>query len=222
MTPLRVAVLASLLFTPLNSSAATITDVTFETELDTESIHFGLQPFTWLGPPGSIDVRGTAMDFDSGSISLISGALQDLVTDGSTSTYNYGAETLAIHALFGSEEGIFTTTTLPFSIIVCEGCDPHAVGNSLAEDFSISLGSGLFNEVFARALGIDSKSGEGEVNFGLEDIFGDPDSERDAADHRGAAQGTVSVSAALPEPTLLTLTLIATGGWIARRRTRQP
>jgi hypothetical protein len=162
-----------------------------------------------------------AVDFDSGSISLLSGSLENLVSDGSTSTYTYGAGTLTVHALFGSEEGIFTTTTNPFSMTVCEGCDPHAAGNSLAEDFSISLGSGLFNEVFARALGIDSNSGDGEVNFGLEDIGGGPDSEsRDAFDHRGAAQATVE--AVVPEPSLLTLTLISTGGWIARRRTRRP
>ena len=63
--------LAVVLFTPVNVLA---TEIHFRTVLESESISFGLVPFSWTGP---LDPMETAPPFD-GSIELISRPLLDL------------------------------------------------------------------------------------------------------------------------------------------------
>ena len=216
------AVLVALLFAPTNSTAAPIVDITFRTVTDTETISFGLEPFTWTGPLVPPDIS-----FLAASVSLISGPLLDLVVDPSIqrTIYTYGPGTLVIDASWVNPDssiglGTFQSPTEEFSLLVCEGCD-QLFGGSLADDFAIPLGPGLFDEAFARFLKVERNADANWVSFGLEDISGDPSSRiRTAFDHRGTVSVTISAVAA-PEPSLLVLSLSGVGAWIvARRRVR--
>lgn len=118
---------------------------------------------------------------------------------------------------WGAERGTLTATTGAFSIDVCEGCD-HLFGGSLADDFVIPLTGGQFSGTLARLLGVAPQFVGGEIEFGLEDISGDPSTvRRDAFDHRGAVVAAVT-GAAVPEPGLFALSVAALAVLSARRR----
>ena len=155
----------------------------------------------------------------SGRPSLVSGPLLNLQVDdvNGVTFYSYGAGTLALTLTVDDEhgnpvEGTFLGTTLPFSFVVCEGCD-SLFGGGLSDDFEIMLGEGLFDAAVAKALGVNRHTSGGFIDFGLEAIDGDPDSEsRRGFDHRGFAALEIDAVEA-PEPAMLVLGLVAAAGW---------
>ena len=161
-----------------------------------------------------------------GTADLVSGPLLNIQVDdvNGLTTYSYGAGTLALTLTVDDEngnpvQGTFLGSTLPFSFIVCEGCD-SVFGGGLADDFEIMLGNGLFDGPIADALGVRRKTGGGFIDFGLEAIDGDPDSQsRRGFDHRGFANLEIDAVEA-PEPGLLALGFVAAAGWAARKRRR--
>jgi hypothetical protein len=181
-------------------------------------VSFGLGPFSM-----SDDLRDEFFN-DVGSASLLSGPLLDIDVDednGFTS-YSFGPGiltlTLTLEGLDGNDvDGTFLAHTLPFSFTVCEGCD-SLFGGGHADDFAIDF-EGRFDGAFAKALGIGRGAG-GSIDFGLEDINGDPNSvSRRGFDHRGYAPLVIETTP-VPEPGLLLLSATAAGAWMVRRRRR--
>jgi hypothetical protein len=129
-------------------------------------------------------------------------------------TYQYGAGTLTLE-ISGHRDDGFTAAgtavflTQPFAFTVCEGCDT-LFGGGNAADFEIELGAGQFDPALAALLRIRQLAFGGSIDFGLEDIDGDPSSNlRVGFDHRGFANLEID-AVAIPEPAALLLFL--TGG----------
>jgi hypothetical protein len=211
----RLAVIAaSLLLSPLSSAADTLVFRVTGGEL---AVTFGLVPFQL-----SEDVESD--DFDvTGTANLVSGALvnHNVDEENGITGYDWGPGTLTL-TLSGFDEdgnfvdGTFTASTRKFGFDVCEGCD-DLFGGGLVDDFEIDLGAGLFDAPLAKLLGVSRHTIGGFIDFGLEDVSGDGNSEsRSAFDHRGFA--VLEIETAIPEPGLLTLGLIAGAAWLARRK----
>jgi hypothetical protein len=136
--------------------------------------------------------------------------------------YTYGPGTLTIDALFSTPSGIdrqgsFVSAVDGFQLFVCEGCDALFDG-SLADDLVIELGTGSFDAVFARALGVSRSTIGGSLPLGLEAIEGGPDSsERGGFSHTGYADLSV-IQESVPEPGLLALGLVLGGMMLGRAR----
>jgi hypothetical protein len=219
MRILRLAVVVvaavALCFSPLPGAAATISFIVSGGEL---AVDFGLLPFQL-----SDDVE--ADDFDvNGTAHLVSGPLHNLDVDEENgfTGYEYGDGILTL-TLSGFDddgnfvEGTFVGHTKRFGFDVCEGCD-SLFGGGLADDFEISLGEGRFDAALAHLFGVNGRTVGGFIDFGLEDIDGEPnDLSRTGFDHRGFAVLEIE-TAIVPEPGLLTLGLVAAAGWGARRR----
>ena len=190
-------------------------------------VDFGLQPFQLAE-----SAEGEAFPvfdsvfvfFDSVFATLVSGPLVDLDVDAvnGLTTYQYGAGTLTLDISAHRDDGptaagtaVFATQ--PFAFTVCEGCDT-LFGGSNADDFEIQLGLGLFDPALAALLRIQEQTLGGSIDFGLEDITGDPSSSvRLAADHRGFADLEIDV-VDVPEPAALLLMLTGGSAWLVRRR----
>ena len=116
--------------------------------------------------------------------------------------------------------GSFVAATDPFQIDVVEDAD-DLFGGGLADDFSIVVGAGRFDEALARLFGVHVKTTGGEIVLGLEAIDGGPDTAaRRGYDHRGGTDLEIGTQA-VPEPTLFVLGLASAVGWMARKRARQ-
>jgi hypothetical protein len=161
--------------------------------------------------------------FDSVFVTLTSPFVDQDVGAGFT-TYSYGAGTVTLDIAAHRDDGQSATgqailPTLPFSFTVCEGCDSLS-GGGLAGDFEIEFGNGLIDPQLAALLRIEPQIGPGRIDFGLEDIDGDPASAvRTGFDHRGAAPMQIEVVEA-PEPASAWLLLTAGAAWFVRRRPR--
>lgn len=210
MRTVLAATLAAVLFTPIYSAAAPLSFKVSGGEL---GVSFGLDTFTV-----SDQLREDDGVTEIGTADLVSGPLLNIQVDdvnGST-TYSYGVGTLALTLTVEGVDGTFSGSTLPFSFVVCEGCD-SLFGGGLSNDFEIMLGEGLFDAAVAKALGVNRHTSGGFIDFGLEAIDGDPDSEsRRGFDHRGFANLQIDAVEA-PEPGTLVLGLIAAAGLAARR-----
>lgn len=211
MRTVLAATLAAILLTPSSSAAAPLSFKVSGGEL---GVTFGLDTFTV-----SDQLREDDGVTEIGTADLVSGPLLNIQVDdvnGST-TYSYGVGTLALTLTVEGVDGTFSGSTLPFSFVVCEGCD-SLFGGGLSNDFEIMLGEGLFDAAVAKALGVNRHTSGGFIDFGLEAIDGDPDSEsRRGLDHRGFANLQIDAVEA-PEPGTLVLGLIAAAGLAARRR----
>jgi hypothetical protein len=163
--------------------------------------------------------------FDSVVVTLVSGPLVDLDVDAvnGLTTYQYGAGTLTLDISAHRDDGLTAAGTAlfptrPFSFTVCEGCDT-LFGGGKADDFEIALDPGVFDPALAALLGIHEETLGGTIDFGLEDISGDPASERRvAADHRGLSNLRIETRE-VPEPAALLLAIAGAGALLARRRT---
>ena len=210
MRTVLAATLAAILLTPSSSAAAPLSFKVSGGEL---GVTFGLDTFTV-----SDQLREDDGVTEIGTADLVSGPLLNIQVDdvnGST-TYSYGVGTLALTLTVEGVDGTFSGSTLPFSFVVCEGCD-SLFGGGLSNDFEIMLGEGLFDAAVAKALGVNRQTSGGFIDFGLEAIDGDPDSEsRRGLDHRGFANLQIDAVEA-PEPGTLVLGLIAAAGLAARR-----
>jgi hypothetical protein len=223
-----VAVAVTLLFAPTQSIGGTLFfTVSGPGEV---GVQFGLEPFQ-LSEEADGDafqvIDSIFVFFDSVHVTLISGPLLDLDVDAvnGLTTYSYGPGTLTLD-ISASRDGGATAAgqailpTLPFSLTVCEGCD-SLFGGGLADDFEIELGHGLIDSQLAALLHIDSDIGGGHIDFGLEDIDGDPASNlRTGFDHRGFAPLQIDV-VEVPEPVSAWLALTAGAAWMVRRRSRK-
>jgi hypothetical protein len=190
-------------------------------------VDFGLQPFQVSSEAegDAVLVYGSVFAFfDSAFATLVSGPLVNLDVDAvnGLTTYHYGAGTLTLQ-ISGHRDDGFTAAgtavfvTQPFAFTVCEGCDSHFGGGNAA-DFEIQLGAGQFDPDLAGLLRIRPLAFGGSIDFGLEDIDGDPSSNlRAGFDHRGFANLEID-AVAIPEPAALLLTLTGSGAWLARRR----
>src|SRR5688572_12991908 len=153
-------------------------------------VEFGLQPFQLAE-----SAEGEAFPvfdsvfvfFDSVFATLVSGPLVDLDVDAvnGLTTYQYGAGTLTLDISAHRDDGLTAAGTAlfptrPFSFTVCEGCDT-LFGGGKADDFEIALDPGVFDPALAALLGIHEETLGGTIDFGLEDISGDPASERRVA-----------------------------------------
>ena len=218
MRTLLATALAAILFAPASGAAAPLSFIVGGVEL---GVTFGLAPFSML----------EQLSDDSfsplGSASLVSGPLLDLDVDAVNgfTTYSYGAGTLALILTVDDEHGNpvtgnFVADTLPFSFVVCEGCD-SLFGGGTANDFEIQF-AGLFDDAIAHALGVLPQA-DGSIDFGLEAINGDPsDDLRSGFDHRGQTKLELEVATAdVPEPGLLLLLMAGGAGWMARRKPRR-
>jgi len=210
MRTVLAATLAAILLIPSSSAAAPLSFKVSGGEL---GVTFGLDTFTV-----SDQLREDDGVTEIGTADLVSGPLLNIQVDdvnGST-TYSYGVGTLALTLTVEGVDGTFSGSTLPFSFVVCEGCD-SLFGGGLSNDFEIMLGEGLFDAAVAKALGVNRQTSGGFIDFGLEAIDGDPDSEsRRGLDHRGFANLQIDAVEA-PEPGTLVLGLIAAAGLAARR-----
>jgi hypothetical protein len=207
------ALLAALLL-PATGSASTLA---FEVTGGELSVDFGLVRFTLFEDAESLDfdVSGVA-DLDSGPLYLHD--VDDVFGD---TTYGYGAGTLVL-SLQGFDDdgnfvsGTFTAETEPFSFTVCEGCDT-LFGGGTADDFEIDLGRGVLDPALAKLFGVNVKTLGGFIDFGLEDIDGDPfERFRTGYDHRGYAN--LEIVAQAPEPGFTWLLIAGGAGLAARRR----
>jgi len=182
-------------------------------------VEFGLQPFQLSSEADgdAVLVYGSVFAFfDSAFATLASGPLVGLDVDAvnGLTTYQYGAGTLTLQ-ISGHRDDGFTAAgtamfvTQPFTFTVCEGCDAMSGGGNAA-DFEIELGAGQFDPALAALLRIRRLAFGGSIDFGLEDIDGDPSSNvRVGFDHRGFANLEID-AVAIPEPAALLLFL--TGG----------
>lgn len=213
-----VAVVAVLLV-PLPAVAGSFHFLVSDGDL---SVAFGLTPFTVAAGLRPENANPVPFSFD-GAAELVSGPLLDMTVDDGLTSYSYGAGTLTLTLSVDDDHGHqasghATFATLPFQIVVCEGCDPLFDGSE-AEDFTIDLGAGLFDASLAHVLGIRQHAGGGSIDFGLEDIGGDPDSQRRVGfDHRGYAPLAIIVQE-VPEPSFLLLLVTAATATFARRGT---
>ena len=179
---------------------------------------FGLEPFQ-VSEEAKVEAFHVVDDiwvfFDSVQVALISGPLLDMDVSDVYTYYSYGAGTLTLDISASRDDGATATgqailPTLPFSFSVCEGCDSMSGGGSVL-DFEISIGNGLIDSQLAALLRIKPEIGTGYIDFGLEDIDGDPASvQRVGFDNGGYFPGQISVVEVVPEPSALLLFL--TGG----------
>jgi hypothetical protein len=215
MRTVLAATLAAILITPTSSAANPLSFFVSGGELEVE---FGLISFNVS------DALRDDQFSEIGTANLVSGPLLNLQVDdvNGLTTYSYGAGTLALSLTVNDEhgnpvQGTFLGSTLPFSFVVCEGCD-QLFGGGTADDFEIVLGNGVFDGPIANALGVLPNTSGGFIDFGLEDINGDPDSpSRTGFDHRGYAVLEID-AAEVPEPGMLVLGLVAAAGWAAARK----
>jgi hypothetical protein len=228
MKILRAVAVVSALLVPSTVGADTISFFVKEGITNEMSAAFGLVPFevsdgTLRERFGSFGNRPVILS--GGSVELVSGALldQDVDAVNGRTTYSYGAGllqlTMRVNGCCGGMPdvvGTFVAETLPFSIVVCEGCD-LLFGGGTARDFDIPFGAGLFSADLASFLHIDPHTLGGFIDFGLEDIDGDPLSNRRIGfDHRGHAVLEIEVQD-VPEPASALLLLAAAAATCARR-----
>ena len=186
---LSIAVLAvTLLFAPTQSTADPVIPgwLFFQVSGGSEvAASFGLEPFQ-VSEKARVEAFHVVDDiwvfFDSVQVALISGPLLDMeVSDGYT-YYSYGAGTLTLDISASRDDGATAAgqailPTLPFSFTVCEGCDNLSDGGNVP-DFEISIGNGLIDPQLAALLRIKPEIGSGHIDFGLEDIDGNPASDQ--------------------------------------------
>lgn len=213
MRMLLAAALVALLAPGVSTAAPLQFEVSGGGEL---AVSFGLDPFELTAPFSSFD--GVV----SGSITIVSGPLLDLIVDDPFTSYRYGSGLLTLDAEgFAPDgtfvQGTFTAPTDPFWIDLEEDSD-DLFGGAIADDFEIGLGPGLFDPELAKLLGVDTNTFAGFIDFGLEAITGDPDSRsRTGFDHRGFANLEID-AVEVPEPASLLLMVTAGAAWFTRRR----
>lgn len=219
MSFIRTGLVAALLLAPSISEAETLTLlVTDDGEL---AATFGLLPFR-LSSPVESDTQSV-----SGTVLIVSGPLISQTVDevNGVTRYHYGAGQLTLD-LSGwtdggtSLSGRFEATTDPFQIDVEEDAD-ELFGGGLADDFFIELGRGRFDPALAGLLQVRRTSMGGWMDLGLEDIDGEPDdATREGFDHRGQTVLSIPVTS-VPEPSMLSLCLLA-AGWMVHRARHRP
>lgn len=214
MRHLRTIAVAVALLIPSSGAAEPISFQVSGGELE---VVFGLAPFQVSDGVTSQDT----IELVHGTANLLSGPLLDIDVDvvNGTTGYTYGPGLLELTLTADSFDvtGTFLAPTESFSFVVCEGCDT-LFGDSNADDFAIGLGPGLFDQDLADLLHLDPHTLGGFIDFGLEDINGDPSSNlRSGFDHRGYANLEIDAVEA-PEPAALLLMLAAGAGWMARRQ----
>ena len=211
---LRVCAVVSALLVPSAAGADTISFLINQDQFGL--LVFGQIPFHEYGPiiPNK---------WGQGFADLVSGPLVnlDIGVDGWT-TYTYAAGVLNLDLSLdrGSlhETGSFSAPTMPFSFKVCDGCGFSA---GYVPDFDILLGPGLFDSNLAALLQIDPHSLGGFLHFGLEDVTGDPLSEKRLGFEHGGWTTLVIEVRAVPEPALSMLMLLGAASWLARRTFRR-
>lgn len=224
---LTVVVGALLLLAPHPAAATQI-----EWGLVFGSLHFGLTPATMgaLISRTFVDHVGFQTPFDTdirGDAGFVTGPLLDLsvVTDAFgtpvRSVYHYGPGELSVIARWqvpgGFQTGTFVAPILDLTLDVRVESGQCMFGHPCADALaSALLGPGVFDPVFAQALGILGPSIDGRFQGHVDRIDGTPSSVTRVG---GAASGW-EVSVNVPEPTVNALLLSAAAALLIRRRHR--
>jgi len=225
-SPVRALVVAFALLLPPASNASDLQLIIYEPTLDfgPAGAEFGqIYDFTTLLIDG-IDQETTS--FFSGHVTFETGPLLSLEVFDSdpnfkpSSFYVFGGGTFTLTAhwldeFFTPMEGHYVAPVIELRIdIRCEqelwaqDCGDSGGGHHSLGDAFVSVGPGLFDDALAHALRLKPQGRAFDFEVPLDGVEGDPSSQLRAA---GSADGTkhISIPVEVPEPSILSLLLIA-------------
>lgn len=137
--------------------------------------------------------------------------------------YNYGPGLVLIQALWqlpggGIGTGTYSAVVPAFTLTVRESGGPD---DPSTQDH-VRWPLGYFDEAFAAFLGVAQETGPGDINFYLEAISGDISTPVRSGAFNQANVSIRATRAAVPEPTISSLALVAgLSLWLRRRRGRR-